>query len=74
MAPWACLHDMGFKMLLAEFAPEYAGSTPSKSTLDKILSDIYSEVKEEVVQILTSVSEEYRKIGTTVAFAACSSI
>lgn len=61
--PWTALDDVGFKLLLAEFSPGYAVTTPLKVTLDKILADLYSEVQVEVTGVLKSLHEGFRKIG-----------
>lgn len=38
--PWESLNDVGLKMLIAEFAPNYIGTTPVKSTLGKFHPEI----------------------------------
>ncbi|CAM9452884.1 unnamed protein product [Sphacelaria rigidula] len=55
-------------MLIAEFAPHYAGVTPAKSTLDKVFNDLTSEVKDDIVGALKAAHEAYRKIGYTGGF------
>lgn len=52
--PWHALKDVGHKLLMAEFVPEYAASSTSHATLDTILSRIYNEAKTSLIAQLTS--------------------
>lgn len=66
--PWAEVHDLGLKTLLADLAPEFAVSMPSFQALDVVLFTMYAEVKESVVGILRMLHSRCEKVGYTGAF------
>ena len=59
--PWVMGGDLDFKMLMAPMVPEYAATTPAASTLEKILEDMYIEVKARVIEVLRSHDVELTK-------------
>lgn len=61
--PWAEISGLGHRVLMGEFSLEYALSTPSSGTLEKILSEIFFEVKNAVVETLRSLHLEYGSVG-----------
>lgn len=63
--PWTVIDDMGLKMLVGEFSPEYVSSTPSFSILDKTLSVLYDEVKADVIKTLKTLRDGFAGAGYT---------
>ena len=61
--PFEALKDVGHKLLLSEFAPEYAASDISHGTLDKILSSLYDDAKAALVTKLKRARDALSKMG-----------
>lgn len=61
--PWAALKDIGLKLILAEFSPEAAASTPAFSTLNAVLNDMYRDLKTDVKGVLQTSSDFLKKHG-----------
>lgn len=61
--PWEALNDVGHKLMLAEFVPDYVGSTISHPTLDKILTSLFNDAKASLVAKLKGAREELKQRG-----------
>lgn len=66
--PWAEVHNLGLKTLLADLAPEFVAAAPSSQVLDVILFTLYAEVKESVLGILRVLHDRCEKVGYAGAF------
>lgn len=61
--PLEALKDIGHKLILSEFVPDYAASITSHATLDKIFTSLYDEAKASLIAKLKSVRDELQKAG-----------
>ena len=68
--PFEALKDVGHKLILSEFVPEYAASNTSHSALDKILTTLYDEGKAALVAKLKSVRDEFQQAGYSGPFCS----
>lgn len=60
---WEALNDVGYKLLLSEFVPDYVASTMSQPTRDKILTSLYNDAKASLVAELKTVRDDLKSQG-----------
>lgn len=61
--PWKAIDDIGLKLIIAEWDPGFAATTPTFDTLDKVLREMYCTAKTELVEILQSARKDNKKKG-----------
>ena len=52
--PWKAIGDIGLKLIIAEWDPMFAATTPTFETLDRVLREMFGTAKTEVIGILQS--------------------